>query len=206
MECPSSFHYLKFPALIFHGAEFNTFVWFLGAHAWYTPPAPTPPPPPIFLTFDDFNIFLCTYVVDFYVMIKAAISIGLACPSMKKHGCLDFQWHHWKSLGDCLWTSSDVTGSPKAVSGSLTSMSIGSFSHLGKPDLYLQQPWLCYFLLAVPCPHLDIVVWFRAYSETEQLLTPTSVYAWAHVLMESRVARWFYFQTKIPIWVNFGRP
>jgi hypothetical protein len=51
--------------------------------------------------------------------IKAAISLGLACPSKNNHSCLYFQWHHWKSLGDYLWTSSDVTGTP-AVSGSPT--------------------------------------------------------------------------------------
>jgi hypothetical protein len=67
---------------------------------------------------------------------KAAISIGLARPSKKTHRCLDYQWHHWKSLGDCLWTSGDITGSPKAASGSPTSLDIGGFSCSGPHDLY----------------------------------------------------------------------
>jgi hypothetical protein len=43
-----------------------------------------------------------------HVRIKAAISIDLACPSTKKHRC--------QYLWNCLWTSCDVTGSPKAIS------------------------------------------------------------------------------------------
>jgi hypothetical protein len=63
---------------------------------------------------------------------KAAISIGLACPSKKNHLC--------QYLWDFLWTSSDITESPKAVSKRFFSdvtgsLLFGGFSCLGTPDL-----------------------------------------------------------------------
>jgi hypothetical protein len=67
------------------------------------------------------------------VLRQAAIRIGLACQSKKNHRCLCR--HHWKSLGDCFWTSSDVSGNLLEVFGSLTSIDIGGFSCLGMPGL-----------------------------------------------------------------------
>jgi hypothetical protein len=52
------------------------------------------------------------------------VYIGQACPGMKKH------WG--QCLQDCLWTSSDVNGSPKADSSGVTgSLDFGVFSCLG---------------------------------------------------------------------------
>jgi hypothetical protein len=64
---------------------------------------------------------LKNYSAEIRQKTKAATSIGPACPSMKNHRC--------QYLRNCLWTSSDVTGS-------LTSNDIGGISCFGTPDLY----------------------------------------------------------------------